>query len=157
MEAEPHKEPDGADETEEIRQARIFKHAYPIPKASGISGGKEDLPVNEMKYDEDACPVHLLPVTPMWQIAEVFGYGAKKYAVNSYRRGDRKSVPYMRTMGSVLRHCFKWIAGEEKDPDTGLSHLAHAATQLMILMEHSANGTSEDDRFITEEEKRPWN
>lgn len=110
----------------------------------------EDKPLNAMKYDSDKTPVQLLPVIPLMRVAAVFGFGARKYAENSWRAPDRKPVPLMRTYGSVLRHLFLWAGGQDIDPGSGLPHLAHACTQLMILMEHQEMGEAADDRVYQE-------
>lgn len=111
---------------------------------------------NPMKYDNGTIPLQLLPVLPMMETALVFGYGAEKYRKDSYRDQNYDAVEWSRTYGSVLRHLFKWNAGEDMDPDTGRSHLAHASAQLMILMEHVLTHNGEDDRFINKPEDRIW-
>lgn len=129
----------------------------PCPMIDGCPQLLPDVPLtdkwlpNEMKFDQDAIPVHLLPVIPMMEIAKVFGYGAKKYAPNSWRNPERKAVSWMRTYGSILRHLMKWAAGEEFDQESvergnPQKHLAMAATQLMILIEHTETGEGDDDR-----------
>ena len=40
----------------------------------------------------------------------------------------------------MCRHIFAWWGGEDKDPETGFSHLAHAACCLLFLMEFQRNG-----------------
>lgn len=106
----------------------------------------ETLPLNEMKFDQEAVPVHLLPIYPLFAIATGFGYGAVKYDANSWRATDRKPVDLMRTYGSILRHLMKWSAGEELDSDSGLPHLWLAGCQMMILIEHAKVGLSDDTR-----------
>jgi len=90
--------------------------------------------------------VDLLPIDPMMQVANVFGFGAKKYFANSYRQGE--TVAWSRTYGSIIRHLFAFWQGEDTDPESGLPHLAHAGTQLFILMEHAAHNKDKDDRFV---------
>jgi hypothetical protein len=36
----------------------------------------------------------------------------------------------------------------DKDDESKMLHLAHAATQVMILLEHSQYNKDKDDRFI---------
>ena len=98
------------------------------------------------KFDATKVRVDLLPIEPMMQIANVFGFGAKKYFANSYRQGE--TVVWSRTYGSIMRHMMAFWSGEDKDPESGLPHLAHAGTQLFILMEHAAHNQSKDDRFV---------
>jgi hypothetical protein len=42
---------------------------------------------------------------------------------------------------------FAWWRGEDTDPETGLSHLAHAGCCLMFLMEYQRNSWGTDDRL----------
>lgn len=101
------------------------------------------------KFDATKVRVDLLPIDPMLQIANVFGFGAKKYFANSYRHGE--TVVWSRTYGSIMRHMMAFWSGEDCDKESGLTHLAHAGTQLFILMEHTANNPDKDDRFIRSE------
>lgn len=98
------------------------------------------------KFDATKVRVDLLPIDPMMQVASVFGFGAKKYFANSYRQGE--TVAWSRTYGSIIRHLFAFWQGEDTDPESGLPHLAHAGTQLFILMEHTAHNKDKDDRFV---------
>lgn len=97
------------------------------------------------KFDSNKIRVDLLPVEPMTDIAQVFTFGARKYFANSYRQGE--TVAWSRTYGSILRHLFAFWNGEDIDPESGLPHLAHAGTQLMILMEHTHHNADKDDRY----------
>lgn len=109
-------------------------------------------PANPMKYDADKTPIHLLPTIPLFAIAKVFGFGAKKYAQNSWRSKSHTSVSWMRTYGSIMSHLLLWAAGQDKDRESGMSHLWHAGTQLMILINHVETGEGEDDRHHDEPE-----
>ena len=98
------------------------------------------------KFDATKVRVDLLPIEPLMQVANVFGFGAKKYFANSYRQGE--TVVWSRTYGSIMRHMMAFWSGEDLDQESGLPHLAHAGTQLFILMEHTANNQAKDDRFV---------
>lgn len=97
------------------------------------------------KFDATKVRVDLLPIDPMLDVANVFGFGARKYFANSYRQGQ--TVAWSRTYGSIIRHLFAFWNGEDNDPESGLPHLAHAGTQLFILMEHAKHNRDKDDRF----------
>ncbi len=45
-----------------------------------------------------------------------------------------------------MRHLIAWISGESYDKESGINHLAHAAANLMMLLEYQNRGTGEDDR-----------
>lgn len=98
-----------------------------------------------MKFDEGKAPLALIPPEALLEIAEVFGFGAEKYGVNNWRiDGDTSKL---RTYSSIQRHLNAWHSGEDQDPESGMSHLAHAATQLMILMIHTLEHPEVDDRY----------
>lgn len=96
-----------------------------------------------IKADEDKNRVDLLPVGPMLAIAEVLTFGAKKYADHNWRKGFKWS----RLIGAAMRHLFSFARGEDKDPETGLSHLAHLGCCVMFLLEHEQNKLGTDDRY----------
>ena len=71
---------------------------------------------------------------------------AAKYGVNNWRDDGGRS-PWIRTYSSIQRHLNAWHSGEDLDPESGKSHLAHAATQLLILMIHQMEHPECDDRY----------
>lgn len=95
------------------------------------------------KHDTSKNRVELVPVRPLEEIALAFTYGAIKYDADNYRRG----TAWRRYVGAALRHLLAWARGEDTDPETGLSHLAHAAACLMILRELQLDGLGTDDRI----------
>ena len=99
------------------------------------------------KFDATKVRVDLLPIEPMMQIATVFGFGAKKFFAKSYRQGE--TVVWSRTYGSIMRHMMAFWSGEDKDPESGLSHLAHAACCIMFLLEFEKTHKELDDRYKT--------
>jgi hypothetical protein len=74
----------------------------------------------------------LMPPVAELKIAEVLEYGARKYAPDNWRKVDN---PEARYLAAALRHINAWRNGERRDPESGLSHLAHAATSLMFVVE----------------------
>ncbi len=119
-------------------------HANKEPSAPSSDGNI--VPGFAPKFDATKVRVDLLPIEPMLQIANVFGFGAKKYFANSYRQGE--TVAWSRTYGSIQRHLMSFWSGEDLDQESGLPHLAHAGTQLFILMEHATHNQNKDDRFV---------
>ena len=97
---------------------------------------------NDIK--DNKVPLHLIGVKAMYELARVLEFGAQKYSEWNWMKG----LPYMRTVGSLRRHLDLWIAGEDYDSETGLSHLAHAMCNIMFLLEWEAAGKGDvlDDR-----------
>lgn len=97
-----------------------------------------------IKHDTNKPRMELIPAEALVPIAEVFGYGARKYEPFQWRRGP--GMDYLRLYGAVQRHLTAWHAGEDKDPESGLGHLGHAAADLLMLLSHIAKGQGVDDR-----------
>ena len=108
-----------------------------------------------VKHDSDKeHPMDLIHPALLTETAAVLRYGAAKYQAHNHYKGMAWSRPF----GALMRHMWAWWGGEDNDPETGLSHLAHAACNLMFLMEYRADQRGTDDRWvrrkgITAEEK----
>jgi hypothetical protein len=98
------------------------------------------------KYDTGKVQMELLSVPAMTAIAEVLTFGAKKYDAHNWRKGFKWS----RLFGAMLRHTFAAMSGEDRDPESGLLHLAHAGCCIMFLLEHAICGLGQDDRYIVD-------
>jgi len=99
-----------------------------------------------MKFDGKKPPIHLIPPECIIAIAEVLEMGMAKYGENNWRK-DLQHTTWSRTYSSIMRHMLAWFMGEDKDPESGLSHLAHAMTQLMILFIQQKFAPKMDDRW----------
>lgn len=99
------------------------------------------------KHDKDKVRMELLSVPALQAIAEVMTFGARKYAAHNWRKG----FEWSRLYGAALRHLTAHMSGENKDPESGLSHLAHLGCCVMFLLEHEACGLGKDDRYVTAE------
>lgn len=108
-----------------------------------------------MKYDNGKPPIHLIPTEAIVSIAQVLGFGAQKYGENNWRE-DANITKWGRTYSSLQRHLTSFWGGEDTDPESGLSHLDHALTQLMILKMHTLETTNPDmdNRFKHKEEPK---
>ena len=106
------------------------------------------------KFDQGKPPIHLVPTKAVSDAAYVFGFGAKKYGENNWRE-DTDVMPYSRHYSSIQRHLMAWFSGEDFDPESGLHHLDHALTQIMILKTSVDFGNQDqiDDRYIDDKRK----
>lgn len=90
-------------------------------------------------------PMHYLPAGPMFECAAALMSGALKYGAHNWRAvGVRASVYY----DAMWRHIAAWWEGEDRDPESGMPHLAHAMACLVILRDSDAAGKLTDDRPI---------
>jgi hypothetical protein len=107
---------------------------------------EEDLQIFDtgaMRANVNKLRLDLLPFKAIEDIAEVITFGTKKYDENNWRKG----FPWTSLIASALRHIFAWIQGEDTDPESGLSHIAHAGCNLLFLLETIRTERGEDDRY----------
>lgn len=85
-----------------------------------------------LKYDTGKTPWHLLPWKQVEKIVDILNYGANKYGPHNWKQGiDRYEDRYF---DAALRHLLAWKNGEKNCPESGKSHLAHAATNILFLL-----------------------
>lgn len=94
------------------------------------------------KDDGGKLPLHLLPIDAIEQITAVLDFGARKYEPRNWEKG----MAWSRVFGALMRHMFAWWRGEKADPETGLSHLAHAGCCIFFLLAYEHRKIGEDDR-----------
>ena len=99
--------------------------------------------------DEGKIDLDILPVEPIEDIAKVFMFGAKKYARHNWRGG----MAWSRVVNSALRHINEWRKGINNDPESGISHLAHACVNLIFLLQYTSDHPKLDDRFTSSPNK----
>ena len=141
----------------------LLKHpdasASAVAKASGLTTGtvyklirQRQTPVETLmsppptsegrKDDSGKTPWHLMPPDALNQIAQVLEFGANKYGDRNWERGMNWSRPF----SALMRHMWAWWRGEDRDPETGLSHLAHAGCCILFLLTYQGHATGKDDR-----------
>lgn len=102
-----------------------------VPTVTGTKhdAGKVDLSlVSKASYDAEAGALM---------------YGEKKYGRHNYTAGFDAS----RLVAACLRHVTAWNDGEDLDPESGLSHLAHAKACLGMMLHCMELGTLTDNRL----------
>lgn len=97
-----------------------------------------------LKFDTDKVRLELLPPEFLISVAQVLTFGAKKYTAGNWATGD--GFTWSRLYGAILRHLMAWASGEDKDPESGLSHLGHAGCMLAFLIAHVERKHGKDDR-----------
>ncbi len=84
-----------------------------------------------VKHDGGKPRFSLLPWSSVRHVVDVLEFGACKYAVNNWQRVDDARQRYT---DAALRHVIALAEGERRDPESGLSHAAHAVCCLLFLM-----------------------
>jgi len=117
-----------------VYSARYFEIA-PCPNPVHTKITPDPTPDNGVKYDSDKPRMDLvlsqLPAA-LLSLGSCLGYGAAKYSEDNWTRVPDASKRYM---AAVMRHILAFQQGEELDPESGKPHLAHAATNLMFVLE----------------------
>lgn len=96
-----------------------------------------------VKKDEGKPRWELLPFDAIEGVVEILTFGAKKYDARNWEKG----IVYGRVFGATMRHLTAWWRGEDKDKESGRSHLEHAMCELMFLSAFEKRGMAHlDDR-----------
>lgn len=88
-----------------------------------------------VKFDSEKPDLSLLPKDALFEIAQVLMMGEKKYG----RYNWQNSIEINRLLAAAMRHILQFNDGEDNDPESGRSHLAHGACNLMFaiwMMKH---------------------
>ena len=88
-------------------------------------------------------PLHLIPAAAEITESLAMAVGAKKYGQFNWRWKKVKASIYI---AAARRHLAQWFDGQDEDPETGVSHLAHARACLGILLDAMSLDQMIDDR-----------
>lgn len=94
------------------------------------------------KDDTGKLPWDLLPGDALEEIVKVLDFGARKYD----RRNWESGMAWSRPFAALMRHMWAWWGGQDKDPETGISHLAHAGACILFLLSYEKRRIGVDDR-----------
>lgn len=83
------------------------------------------------KDDKDKNRLDLIEPAFIEGVGEVLTHGAQKYSANSWQNVENAEDRYY---AALLRHILAYRAGEAVDKESGLSHLKHAACNIMFLL-----------------------
>lgn len=89
----------------------------------------------KLRYD-------LIPPDALADVARVYTYGANKYEPRNWEKG----LSWSDTLASLERHVQAFKAGEDRDAESGLPHMAHVAWNALTLLAFASRGTGTDDR-----------
>lgn len=101
-----------------------------------------ELPAEGTKHDQGKLPLHLIAPELNDALGEILAFGAGKYGDRNWEKG----MAWHRPFSACLRHLWAWWRDAGPDPETGKSHLWHAACCVMFLIAYEARGIGEDDR-----------
>lgn len=105
-------------------------------------GGALPNPKEVAAARDDKAPLDLLEHAADAQIARVLATGAKKYGRRNFRASPINASVYI---GAIRRHIGAFASGEELDPESGLSHLAHVGACVHVVLAAKDAGVFVDD------------
>ena len=94
------------------------------------------------KDDAGKPDLTYLPYSSLADVALVCDFGAEKYSRDNWRNGRAESY-----VAAALRHLCAWGDPEyrNEDQDTGLSHLAHAAANVLFAIELEKSNARDEE------------
>lgn len=94
------------------------------------------------KDDSGKARHDLIPPELPDAVAQVLAFGASKYGERNWEKGMNWGRPF----AALMRHMWAWWRGEANDPETGMSHLWHAACCIAFLIAFEQRKIGTDDR-----------
>jgi hypothetical protein len=94
------------------------------------------------KFDSGKPPLSLIPRRANEEEAKVLDFGRQKYGAWNWAKG----MDWSRLVDAGMRHMTAFADGEDVDPESGLSHLAHARACLGFLLDYEKEHPELDDR-----------
>lgn len=98
---------------------------------------RDPIEVQGQKLDQGKPMVSLIDPEWLLDTAEVLTFGVKKYEKDNWKYVDNHKDRYL---SAAYRHLLAYQSGEINDPESGISHLAHASCCLMFLHYFSEDG-----------------
>lgn len=99
-------------------------------------------PERSLRYNNGKPDYSLLPLSTLTEVVRVLEYGAGKYERNNWLKPTNWEVSF----GCLMRHMAAWQAGEDDDPESGRSHLAHAACNILQMLHQLEHHPEELER-----------
>ena len=94
------------------------------------------------RYNDNKPDLSLIPLSTLEGEARVWMYGERKYKRFNWMKGMKWSIP----LACALRHIAAYQSGEDKDPESGESHISHALCNLRMLALYEETYPEGDDR-----------
>ena len=112
-------------------QERLSKYVKALREELSDDSGRLGV-----KFDKDKPKWNLLPWDELEDVVEVLTFGAKKYAPDNWKFVDDANNRYM---DAAMRHLVAHQQGEQRDAESGESHIAHAICCLLFMLWHDKN------------------
>jgi hypothetical protein len=93
------------------------------------------------KHDKGKRQYTIFPVDALNEIVDAMAYGKEKYEGTNWKDG----LSWDSLVNASLRHIYSFVSGESIDQESNISHLAHAAASLAMLLHLEGNKKPEND------------
>ncbi len=123
---------------EQVKKLEFKKALEVLKSESDVKAKKETTTIDGNVKTE----YHLLPWKALEQIAAVFTFGKEKYGEYNYSNQSDNTT----YISAAMRHIQKYMSGIDLDNETGKHHIAHAISNLMMLLDNEENKTGNDNR-----------
>lgn len=97
-----------------------------------------------IKYDGEKPQLDLIPAEAIIEIGKVLTFGQSKYGRANWANG----IEVSRLLSAAMRHLNQFNSGEDLDPESGLSHVSHAACNMAFLIWTLQNRPELDNRWV---------
>lgn len=120
----------------------------PTPLTDEELAGLVEKPIVSVTHDTGKVRLDLIPFDALDEIAKALAFDDAKYPPSEDNTPNYAvtGFPWMRLVASSLRHISAWARGENLDPESGVSHLAHAGACVMFLLVHELRKIGKDNR-----------
>jgi hypothetical protein len=100
-----------------------------------------------LRYNSNKTKWGLVPFSALTPMVEVLEFGAEKYEALNWMKG----LSIREICESLLRHTFAFMEGEDKDSESGISHVGHMQCNTLFLGWMSQYRPDKDDRYKVDE------
>lgn len=95
----------------------------------------------------------LIPSGPLWELAELYGFGAEKYPDDGTAPNFTLGYDWSLSYAALQRHANQFWSGEDYDEESGLSHLSAVVFHAFALRYFMDHHPEFDDRHYKDEPK----
>lgn len=95
-----------------------------------------------VKHDKEKPQLDLIPAEAIFALGEILTTGSQKYD----RRNWEKGMDWGRIFAALMRHLWAWWGGQDKDVESGRSHLWHALACITFLVAYEQRKIGTDSR-----------
>jgi len=127
---------------EEFLRRKLEETSNPTGPCSRPVSNPVQKSATAKRYNQGKVRYDLVPVLAHQEFAKVLTIGAEKYGDQNWRKG----MSWNSVLASLERHLYSFKSGEDTDPQSGLSNMAHVICNAAFLIEYAKTYPQGDDR-----------